>query len=332
MGMQEEAYSVFCDVFKLKMTKEVFFHKHYGNPRALKEPIQCYHEDGRIAGINAFMGMDLIENGKTHFLSQSNDTAVLPEFRGKHIFTKIITRQETKDRESEFIFGIPNSNSYPGFIKMGWSKKCEFTCLIKFTRIWNLLLGKSFLGKILDRLIERMINIFGIKLNGDEIIEHGKGCFFTKEELKSINQNIEVGFVRSNEYFKWKTEKKKDQIEYRILRRSNQLVGYILFHRVKKRKGLCAVIDDFYIMENDQSILKKMLNSFWTEVDMIQNPLVNVKSIDMKLFLSAGFIDYSKIQRSYKKMVLLVSPRGEKADFMEKLQMRNIDFDVYLND
>lgn len=56
-------------------------------------------------------------NGNKAF--QPCDTAVLPEYRGKGLFKKatLISLEILKD---SIIYNFPNSNSLPGYLKMGW--------------------------------------------------------------------------------------------------------------------------------------------------------------------------------------------------------------------
>lgn len=66
-------------------------------------------------------------------------------------------------------------------------------------------------------------------------------------------------------------------------------------------------------------------------MDMLDNPLVNTRSEDAVMLSKAGLTDFNKLKKTYKKQVLMVSPRGKDADYMEKCQMRYIDTDIFLN-
>lgn len=331
MNSKEEAYRIFNKVFGLGMPRDVFEHKHFDNPNLIKEPIRIYRENGEAAGINAFMGIYLLESGNRHFLIQSNDTAVVPEFRGKHIFTKIITQQEQEDKESEFIFGIPNANSYPGFLKMGWVQKGEFTHFVKIIRPVHLVLGDHCISKCIDKIYNGCFGYKKLSLTRNETIEKQKKVHFTDEELDRINKEFSSGFERSNEYFHWKLDRKRETVNCMVLRERGCLKGYILYHTRKRGKGISAVIDDFFAYEKNEEILKKLLADLSKDADMLDNPLVNPKSEDAAIFSKAGFIDFCKLKKTYQKQVLLVSPRGKDADYMEKCQMRFIDTDVFLN-
>lgn len=62
-------------------------------------------------------------NGKEYLAAQSGDTMTHPEHRGKGLFVELARRTYALAQESGivFVFGYPNKNSYPGFVrKLGW--------------------------------------------------------------------------------------------------------------------------------------------------------------------------------------------------------------------
>ena len=62
-------------------------------------------------------------NGKEILVAQSGDTMTHPKHRGKGLFITLakMTYELAKESGVEFIFGFPNDNSYPGFVKkLNW--------------------------------------------------------------------------------------------------------------------------------------------------------------------------------------------------------------------
>ena len=61
-------------------------------------------------------------NGKTVVAAQSADTMTHPDFRKKGLFQMLAKRTYDLARQLniQFIFGFPNQDSYPGFVKLGW--------------------------------------------------------------------------------------------------------------------------------------------------------------------------------------------------------------------
>lgn len=61
--------------------------------------------------------------GKRYLAAQSGDTMTHPLHGGKGLFTKLaqLTYELAKNEGIQFVFGFPNKNSYPGFIKkLNW--------------------------------------------------------------------------------------------------------------------------------------------------------------------------------------------------------------------
>lgn len=325
-------YNVFSKVFGKEMKKDKFFHKHYENPARLSSPIREYKEDGKTVGMNAFMRIIVCEgrNMKKHYVSQSNDTAVLPEYRGRHIFTKIIMEEERENTESDYIFGIPNDNSYPGFIKMGWKQVASFTHYIIFLRPFHLLIGHNIFSNNMDHFYGKVV-LRKKKKQLEEIeIETGNSLELSIEDWEEVNKKFDVGIVRSQKYMEWKLKDNSYKPKCIIFKKDNKLIGYIIWHKLEKLRGLLGQVDDFY-QKDGYNIWPAAIKCLTSEVDMIDNPLVNIHSKDRDEMIAAGMVDYRRINHKYSLQRLLVSPRGINERYISRLQMRNIDFDVYLN-
>lgn len=332
MEQLNEAYNIFRVVFGEEMSKEQFERKHFGNPQKLDNPIRFYYEDNQAAGINAFMGSVIIVDGEKHWVAQSNDTAVLPEFRGRHIFTKIITAEEESHNE-EFIFGIPNGNSHPGFLKMGWTQKCEFTHYIRIVNPIGVLIGSNAVSEALRRFCASFVGMK--RLSDRERIEKSLVPDFSDAEIKAINNSVSCAIERTNEYFQWKLSNRLDHPTFMKLYDEDRLLGYILYHVKRRGRGKSVVIDDFGVMVDEKDdkivVMKKMLHQLAKESDMIDNPLVNSDSMDANLMRQSGMCDFRRIKRNYQCQPLLVSNAGKDAAYMQGFQMRYVDFDVFLN-
>lgn len=65
-----------------------------------------------------------IKDGTNFLIAQSGDTMTHPAHQGKGLFTMLarMTFELAKSEGIHFIFGFPNKNSYPGFVKkLGWT-------------------------------------------------------------------------------------------------------------------------------------------------------------------------------------------------------------------
>ena len=85
-----DAYAVFKEVFQSDMSYETFVHKHVENPEYMGELANLvYYENGLAKGTNSFMGQMFLYGQEEIFALQSCDTAVLPETRGKGVFSSL---------------------------------------------------------------------------------------------------------------------------------------------------------------------------------------------------------------------------------------------------
>ena len=76
-------------------------------------------KNNELAGFNGFIAHELHHQNKIIDAYQSCWSATHPEHRGKGIFYRIVNeaKQILKERNGGFIFGFPNANSHPIFIK-----------------------------------------------------------------------------------------------------------------------------------------------------------------------------------------------------------------------
>ena len=75
--------------------------------------------DGQPAGADVMWRNDL-QNIKAF---QTVDTCVLGRFRGMGIFKRMTQWELELLGESALVYGFPNANSFPGYVKMGWRVK-----------------------------------------------------------------------------------------------------------------------------------------------------------------------------------------------------------------
>ena len=79
--------------------------------------------DGKPVGVDAMMRNDVLG----HVGFETIDTCVTEECRGKGVFSTI-TQKEVAEINTKYpnalIYGFPNDNSFPGYVKMGWNVQC----------------------------------------------------------------------------------------------------------------------------------------------------------------------------------------------------------------
>ena len=95
--------------------------KHVNNPFGAS-PVLVAEENGELIGIRAFMRWDWQMGDKIFRCLRAVDTATHPAHQGKGIFKKLTLQliEEAGMQGYDFIFNTPNTQSTPGYLKMGW--------------------------------------------------------------------------------------------------------------------------------------------------------------------------------------------------------------------
>ena len=95
--------------------------KHVNNPFGAS-PVLVAEENGELIGIRAFMRWDWQMGDKIYRCLRAVDTATHPAHQGKGIFKKLTLQliEEAGKQGYDFIFNTPNTQSTPGYLKMGW--------------------------------------------------------------------------------------------------------------------------------------------------------------------------------------------------------------------
>lgn len=95
--------------------------KHVVNPFGAS-PVLVAEENGMLIGVRALMRWDWKENETIYRTLRAVDTATHPQHQGKGIFKKLTLKlvDDATADGFDFIFNSPNSQSTPGYLKMGW--------------------------------------------------------------------------------------------------------------------------------------------------------------------------------------------------------------------
>jgi GNAT superfamily N-acetyltransferase len=101
----------------------LFRWKHLENPFG-RSPMWIACDGDEIVGLRTLMRWEF-ERGRETFRSvRAVDTATHPDYQGRGIFTRL-TLAALEDLEAEgidFVFNTPNTQSLPGYLKMGWQE------------------------------------------------------------------------------------------------------------------------------------------------------------------------------------------------------------------
>lgn len=105
------------------MTPRLWRWKHVESPFGVS-PVLLARDDQGIAAVRAFMRWRWTAGGREVAAVRAVDTATRPDRRGEGLFTRLTERlaREVTAEGARFVFNTPNSNSLPGYLRLGWSR------------------------------------------------------------------------------------------------------------------------------------------------------------------------------------------------------------------
>ncbi len=104
-------------------SEAVWRYKHIDNPFG-RSLVLLAIIDEKIVGVRAFMRWRWQLGEELFSAFRAVDTATDPKYQGRGIFKKLTLRalEIVKEKGDSFVFNTPNSQSKPGYLKMGWAK------------------------------------------------------------------------------------------------------------------------------------------------------------------------------------------------------------------
>lgn len=251
-----DAYDIFCEVFNSSVSYETFRHKHLDNPDLIREIATLVdYQDGVPAGTNSFMRCILLCGGKRVTAVLSNDTAVKARFRGRHIFTSLIEQEIEKCREThaaDVMFGFPNKNSYPGFLKMGFH---EVGALYSYAAVVR---PVSFLKRTISGKMSYFPGYEEDVFTADGYTwQVSLACPFSEDDLSVINGRGRVQIQHSRAFFDWKLGGfPKGSKCYICVREGTKLCAFFVL--INENGGKCAVCD--WMLPDSRKTARRILH------------------------------------------------------------------------
>lgn len=225
-------------------------------------------DKGRLVGANCFMPLKFYCN-KTMVAGLSCNTMVHPNYRNQGIFLKMIQCAQSylPNKDISLLIGFPNSNSLPGFEKLGWEKLMSiknFSFEINPDEFYLKKYGKlgaSFMK--LYRIFSKQ-GIFNETSTSTEIgVKISNECPGSAEPLAIMNNSNKIQLVSNIAFLKWRLDNNpKNKYGYITLTRDGVICGYAIFSIIQEEYDLrigrivdCLIDTD----ENYQIIISKTI-------------------------------------------------------------------------
>jgi predicted N-acetyltransferase YhbS len=165
-----------------KKTESVWRYKHVDNPFG-KSLVLVATENGKIIGVRAFMRWKWQKGEQLYSAFRAVDTATHPDHQGKGVFKKLTLKalKIGRERGDHFVFNTPNSQSKPGYLKLGWEGIGRLKVQV---RPLNLL---KFKNDTIEFRLSDEITVVSNLLNSNHDFLKESGKLFTPKDLDYIN-------------------------------------------------------------------------------------------------------------------------------------------------
>ena len=247
-----------------KKTIEVWNYKHVKNPFG-PSLVLIAEENDEIIGVRAFMRWEWQQGKNVYSALRAVDTATHPDHQGKGIFKKLTLKalEIAKINNDDFVFNTPNSQSKPGYIKMGWKEVSKLNVrLVPVNPIyWK---RKSHLNEV-NYSVENFR-----KLNLDN----------WNEQLKELTK---IFVPKNEEYLKWRYYNNPMQ-SYMIASTNEYFIaGYVKKHTKFRELRISELIFNSGVKKK---VIEKIEN--WAKGEGVQ-----VISIQFPFREKFSFLDFS---------------------------------------
>lgn len=246
---QLEIIKLHHDVFKSNLDQDKWKWQFLSHPKG-NSWITLAIADNDIVGQYAVMRNHLNFLGREIVAGQSCDTMVKSDQRGKRWFTKLADYNYAYLSENRVnaVFGFPNRNSYPGFMKY-----------LKWVRLFNLTnyqyrIGvRNLLGRGLDWITKEILYLFiSLKLSilyKPWLKNHSfsTGSFLPVDLsgfFKEINDYEVLSVWKDETYFKWRyIDKPHHNYLFHTLKIEGSVESLVVTREVDNMIKICEIFD-----------------------------------------------------------------------------------------
>jgi|SRR5690554_5255358 len=213
-----------------------------------------------LTGVYALFQSRFICDSKELIGSQSLDTLVAPESRGKGLFNKFACEVygEAADRDVAFVYGFPNGSSAHGFFnKLSW-KKLDPVPFIILPINSNYILSRLPLIKKISRFIPNFSYLKNIKNINNLIFSKNVKIDSKYDALWSeFSKKIKFGINRDSQYVNWRLARPDEEYKNLVVFDSNNKMIAICFYILKNKHGgsIGYILDLLYLDDGVGAVL-----------------------------------------------------------------------------
>ncbi|MFH1231428.1 MAG: GNAT family N-acetyltransferase [Planctomycetota bacterium] len=301
--------------------------------------------DNKIVGSYSTIPVNLLVDGEEILGSQSLNTLTHKDYRGKKIFitlAELSYQNGFKDRGITLIYGLPNRNSYHGFLKyLNFTDIGNIPLLIKINNLGNLLKRQSrfipswffnLAGKCLFRRQRLSYDRKHLKIERILSFDDRFDCLW--EVNKRLFKNI---IIRSKKYLNWRytDNPNRKYAIFSITDLMDNLKGFVVCKTAYIRGIKTGLIGDLFVEENDRQIasllIKKAEEYLYEQNSDILGMLMFKHAPFYNTFIENNFIKYPSLfnSKSFPVIVRSMDKKLYPIANPEKWYLTMGDFDIF---
>jgi hypothetical protein len=289
-----------------------FFWKIFTNPFG-KGFVNAIHHEGNIVATTSITPKSLFIKQVEYTAAEIGDTYTDRKFQGRGLFSLLVneSRKVANDAEIKFIYGTPNNQSLPGYIKnTGFNIVDEFKIsTYRFElRVDHILRSKigGFLASVINLIFRILIRLFNFSKDlfypsiGDYKIEVIDSLDETWDIFwKEASVQWDVIFNRNIKSLNWRFFSNPDIYIFLVVKKFDRIVGYTVYRIMPDVLGNRIVIADFLFLNGHSKAFNnclKTIKKLAFELDISSITLwSDANSIYHRSLVKNGFFPHKKV-------------------------------------
>ena len=278
--------------------------------------------DGRLAGQYATVPVRMQIQGKKTPTSLSLDTMTHPDYRKQGIFITLAKKvyEQSEAQGVKFVYGFPNDNSFPGFVKYldffvledlpAMTRPLSMAGILKHTA------KVGFLSTIIGVPLQAIFNLVTHKRVKDANIRVEMASEFPKE-VSALFEKIAPRFrnliIRDYDYLSWRYDNNPSHsYDIYLGYRGNELSGYCVCGATERKNVSIGLIVDLFADPDDDdlvaSLAQKALEVMAKGGTMTASCVLTSKSPFLKTLRRMGFVF------PMRRFPFIIRPNSSPAD------------------
>lgn len=239
-------------------TNEYWEWKHNNNPFGKSFVMLAFDKD-LLIGVRSFMRWEWSKKSYIYKCVRCVDTVVHPNYRRRGLFSIMTLKglEIMKNEGVDFVFNTPNSNSLPGYLKMGWKEYGKTGLKVRINNIANSLYYRAA-KKEFD--VDEIDKVHYVKNLSKEYLHMFLSKLITDDQV--LRKNI------SSDYFIWRYLDVPTH-KYGVFIDSQD--RFLIFFRLNKKRKIRELrICDIIVKSLDEKAIKKaiklLMNQYYVDL------------------------------------------------------------------